>query len=494
MSAPADPVWLGIDLGTQSVRALVVDRTGTVLGSAVQRLDSHREGPRHEQDPEQWWQATADACRKALADIAARPVGGVAVDATSGTVLLTDAEGRALTPALMYDDTRATAEAAQVNSAGDAVWAKLGYGRMQPSWAMPKLLWLLREHAEVVPQARLTHQNDFINRRLIGHEAPADLSNALKTGADLIDENWPEAVMDKLGVPPHLLPGLVRSGSRLGTVCAAASTATGIPSGTPVIAGMTDGCAAQLGAGVRRPGDWNSVLGTTLVLKGVTRDLIRDPSAVVYSHKAPNGDWLPGGASSTGAGIIARDYAGRDLTDLDRRAHAYEPARVLAYPLAAQGERFPFVAPQAAGFRIGSPRDDAEGYAAVLQGVAYLERLCADYLDLLGAPVGGEYVITGGATSNAYWNQLRADVLNRPVTLPVNAEPALGMAVLAASASRSTGDIAGEMIRIRDVLEPRSAATGRFDEPYLRFVGELESRGWLAAGLAAHAHERTTRR
>ena len=130
----------------------------------------------------------------------------------------------------------------------------------------------------------------------------------------------------------------------------------------------------------------------------------------------------------------------------------------------------------------------------MLQGVAYLERLCADYLDLLGAPVGGEYVITDGATSNAYWNQLRADVLNRPVTLPVNAEPALGMAVLAASASRSTGDIAGEMIRIRDVLEPRSAATGRFDEPYLRFVGELESRGWLAAGLAAYAHERTTRR
>ncbi|MBU2667350.1 carbohydrate kinase [Actinoplanes bogorensis] len=481
-----EPVWLGLDLGTQSVRALAVDRDGTVLGSAVQRLTSRRDGPRHEQDPEQWWSATAAACREALAGLAGHPVGGVAVDATSGTVLLTDAGGRALTPALMYDDTRADAD--RVNEAGVAVWAKLGYGRMQPSWALPKVLWLLREHADVVPQARLTHQNDFVNRRLVGHEVAADLSNALKTGADLIDENWPSAVLDELGVPSHLLPGLVRSGSTLGTVCAAASAATGIPAGTPVIAGMTDGCAAQLGAGVRRPGDWNSVLGTTLVLKGVTRDLIRDPSAVVYSHKAPNGDWLPGGASSTGAGIIARDYAGRDLAELDRQALDYEPAGVVAYPLAGSGERFPFVAPQARGFCIGIPRDDAEGYAAVLQGVAFLERLCVDYLDQLGAPVDGDYVITGGATRNAYWNQLRADILHRPVSVPENAESALGMAVLAAG-----GENTAAMVRIRQVIEPRATATGRFDEPYLRFVEELDKRGWLAEGLAAHAHERTTR-
>lgn len=493
MNAPSDPVWMGIDLGTQSVRALVVDRTGAVLGSGMQRLDSHREGLRHEQDPEQWWQATAQACREALAQNADRRIGGVAVDATSGTVLLADTAGRPLTPALMYDDTRAIAEAAQVNDAGAAIWAKLGYGRMQPSWALPKLLWLLREHADVLPQARLMHQNDFINRRLVGHEVPADLSNALKSGADLIDETWPDAVLDELGVPLRVLPGLVRSGAVLGTVSSAASTLTGIPAGTPLIAGMTDGCAAQLGAGVLRPGDWNSVLGTTLVLKGVTRNLIRDPSAVVYSHKAPAGDWLPGGASSTGAGIIARDYAGRDLTDLDRGARAYEPAGVLAYPLAVRGERFPFVAPQATGFRIGSTRDDADAYAAVLQGVAYLERLCLDSLDLLGAPAGGQYVITGGATRNAYWNQLRADVLDRPVVLPVNTEPALGMAVLAASPDRLVGDVADEMVRIREVIEPRSGTTGRFDEPYLRFVKELQSRGWLAEGLAAHAHERTTR-
>ena len=86
-----------------------------------------------------------------------------------------------------------------------------------------------------------------------------------------------------------------------------------------MVSGATDGCAAQLGAGALSVGSWNSVLGTTLVLKGVTRELIRDPLGAVYSHKAPNGDWLPGGASSTGAGVISRDFPGADLDELNRR-------------------------------------------------------------------------------------------------------------------------------------------------------------------------------
>ena len=294
-------------------------------------------------------------------------------------------------------------------------------------------------------------------------------------------------------MPPGILPELVRSGTRIGTVDPAAATATGIPAGTPVISGMTDGCAAQLGAGVLEPGDWNSVLGTTLVLNGVTRELLRDPSAVVYSHRSPDGGWLPGGASSTGAGVIARDYSEADLAALNQQASRHEPSPMLTYPLAGRGERFPFVAPQAHAFQLGGPGTAAERYAAVLQGVAYIERLCVDYLDHLGAPVDGAWVITGGATRNTYWNQLRADVLARPVSMPDNAEPALGMAVLAASAQRPLSTVASEMVRIRDVIEPRVATARRYDEPYLRLVEELEGRGWLATEAAAHARERTTR-
>ncbi|MEU6711767.1 FGGY family carbohydrate kinase [Nonomuraea sp. NPDC046802] len=471
-------VWIGIDLGTQSVRALAVTGDGDVLGAAGRPLTSHRDGPRHEQDPEQWWRELAAATREALRDVPPERVSGVAVAATSGTILLTDAAGRALTPALMYDDRRA--DAGRVNEAGARVWERLGYRRMQPNWALPKLLWLLRDASA---GARAAHQSDFVNRRLVGHEVATDLSNALKTGVDLIEERWPDEVLGL--VPGGMLPEVVRPGTRLGVVCEAAAAQTGLPAGTPVIAGTTDGCAAQLGAGALRVGSWNSVLGTTLVLKGVTKELIHDPLGVVYSHRAPDGSWLPGGASSTGAGVLTRDLPGRDLDALSEAAMTryYGVPPAVTYPLVSRGERFPFAAPDAEGFTLGEPADDVERYAAILLGAAFVERLCFDYLDLLGAPVDGELILTGGATRSAYWTRLRADVLGRPVTLRENAEPALGMAVLA-------GGDPGRMIRTRAVVDPSGAD---LREPYLRFVAELERRGWLDATAARHARERSAR-
>ncbi|MEV5750754.1 FGGY family carbohydrate kinase [Actinoallomurus sp. NPDC052308] len=478
-----DEVWLGVDLGTQSVRVVAVTATGRIAGAGAEPLTGRREAGRHEQDPEEWWRATAAACGRALRDVPPGAVRAVAVDGTSGTILLTGDDGTPLTPGLMYDDTRATEEARRADEAGAAVWAELGYRRMQPAWALPKLLWLLDRHEG---PARLAHQVDFVNRRLAGHAVPADLSNALKTGAHLIEETWPAQVMDALGIPAGTLPELVRPGTPIGTVCAAATEATGIPRGTPIIAGMTDGCAAQLGAGRLTVGSWNSVLGTTLVLKGVSEELVHDPYGAVYSHRAPDGEWLPGGASSTGAGVLARDFAGRDLRELDRLAERHEPSRALAYPLVSEGERFPFAAPDARGFLLGSTGDEADDYAAILQGVAYLERLCFDHLDLLGAPTGGDITFTGGAARSPYWCRLRADVLGRSVILPADPEAALGAAVLAASPGRRVAEVAAEMVAVRETIDPGPRAD-RFDDGYLRLVGELERRGWLPAPTAAHA-------
>jgi len=486
----SEPVWVGVDLGTQSVRAVAVNATGAVRGSGSAPLTGRRDGPRHEQDPEDWWRAVVAACRRALADIAPASVRGVAVDGTSGTVLLTDRHGRPITPALMYDDTRAAGQVERINATGADLWTALGYRRMQPAWALPKLLWLLRHH-DVPDGARLAHQTDVINRRLTGHEVATDLSNALKTGADLRAERWPETIMDDLGVPDGLLPPLVRPGTRLGTVTA---TETGLPEGVPVIAGMTDGCASQLATGRLEPGSWNSVLGTTLVFKGVTAEPVRDPSGVVYSHRSPDGGWLPGGASSTGAGALTRDFPGRDLAALDAAAAAYEPAGVLAYPLTGAGERFPFVAPDARGFLLGTPADDAEHFAALLQGIGYVERLCLDYLRMLGAPTGGPLTLTGGSARSRYWCRLRADILGRPVEVPDDTEPAAGMAILAAAAGHPgrVADVAAAMAPAATTIEPRATHTGRFDAAYLRLVAELEQRGWLPAPVAAYIREGST--
>ncbi|MGA8478981.1 MAG: histidine phosphatase family protein [Chthoniobacterales bacterium] len=124
--------WLGLDLGTQSVRAMVVSGAGETLAAGSHKLTSRRDGPRHEQDPEEWWRAISAACQAAFAELPTSfTVQGVAVDGTSGTILLVDGNGWPLTPGLMYDDSRAVEETKRVNEAGAAVWATLGYNRMQ---------------------------------------------------------------------------------------------------------------------------------------------------------------------------------------------------------------------------------------------------------------------------------------------------------------------------------------------------------------------------
>ncbi|WP_033328395.1 FGGY-family carbohydrate kinase [Streptomyces yerevanensis] len=492
MTAGGSDAWLGIDLGTQGVRVVVAASDGTVLGEGSCPLTSRREGDRHEQHPEQWWRAVLTAIdrgRAAGADL--RRVQGVAVDATSGTITMLDRRGLCVTPALMYDDGRAAAEAEQVNAAGEQQWAKAGYQRMQRSWALPKLRWLLNHYPHAAENGwRLAHQNDVINSKLVGHEVPTDTSNALKTGADAAQVTWPEPVLAALDIPRAILPDLVPPGTVIGQVCAAAAAETGLSEGTAVVAGMTDGCAAQLGSGATAVGSWNSVMGTTLVLKGVTKDLVHDPHGVVYSHRSPSGHWLPGGASSVGAGLVAREFADADLDMLTREAAALLPTDLLRYPLVSPGERFPFVAPDARAFGSREPDTRAESFAALLQGAAYVERLCFDYVDLLGAPTDGAIVLTGGATRNPLWNQLRADVLQRPVSLPRNAQPALGMAVLAASSRDALESVAAAMVRLDRTLEPRRSEKNPHDEGYLRLLDLLVQRGWLPGVVATHARER----
>ncbi|MGP4033397.1 FGGY-family carbohydrate kinase [Pseudarthrobacter sp. 1C304] len=485
-TSAGEDCWIGIDLGTQSVRALAVTTTGRVLGSGRHPLDSVRDGARHEQDPRQWWSAVAAACSQATADLRGT-IRGVAVDATSGTILLAGRNGHPFTPGLMYDDTRAAAETERVNDLGRDLWKRLGYQKMQSSWGLPKALWLL-ENTPLKTPARVLHQSDFINQMLTGGTVASDISNSLKTGCDLLTGTWPQDLMTSLGIQEESLPELTLSGTVLGHVSPSAADATGIPAGTEVIAGMTDGCAAQLGSGALTAGAWNSVIGTTLVLKGSTPDLLHDPSGVVYSHRSPDGGWLPGGASGTGAGYITRELPGRDLDALSDETPRHTPSDTVVYPLASsKGERFPFVAPDASAFRLGLPSNDAELYAALVQGIAFVERLAFDHLHSLGAPTDGPLVLTGGASRSRHWSQLRADILGRPVTLVDNSEPALGMAILAASAGGSVADTATAMVNVREVIDPQPGATRKYMEPYLRLVSELRARCWLGNTLAAHA-------
>jgi D-ribulokinase len=485
MEAKAEPpLWVGIDLGTQSVRVTIADGDGRVLGFGSALLDSSRpEGPGrlHEQDPQQWWAAVGIASRQAFAALPESsrrvPVGGLAICSTSGTVLLTDDEANALTPALMYDDARAVDELARLHDRGAATE---GSGDVQLSWALPKISWLLEHHHD--SGGYVAHSADYVAAALVGHRVDTDNSHALKSGYDPMNDQWNAALLAAAGVDPSVLPTVVRPGTVLGTVSQDAHAHTGIPRGTPVVAGMTDGCAAQIASGSLAVGSWNTVLGTTLVLKGVSERPVLDGGAV-YNHRHPDGGWLPGGASNVGAGVVAEEFPDADFEALNRVARRFEPASCVIYPLTARGERFPFVRDDAVRLSAGRASEPAERYAAILQGVAFVERMCFEHLAAIGADVSGDISATGGATRNDYWNQLRADVLDRALMLPASPEPSFGMAVLASAQRSSVTERARRMVARRSVVEPRPGMHERLSTGYERLLAELRAHGYIEETL-----------
>lgn len=473
-SDPGGSVWLGVDLGTQGVRAVAVDAAGSVAGAGQEPLRHDlREGPRHEQDPAEWWTATCAAVRGAVAGLRGRPVAAVAVDSTSGTLVVQDRRGLPAGPAWMYDDTRAASRVPAVQEAGSSVWTALGY-RMQAAWALPKLVELCATGA-VAAGHTVVHQADHVVARLAGRPVATDTSHALKTGYDLLADRWPTDVLDRLGVDPAVLPDVVVPGTRIASVSAAAAAECGLPAGTPIVAGMTDGCAAQVATGALAPGRWCSALGTTLVLKGATPELVHDASGGVYCHRHPDGGWLPGGASNVGAGVLSRDLPGVDPGSL---APAPDVPPGAMYPLVGRGERFPFTDPGFGGFDVGGPASPtaAETFARVAHGVAFVEKLAFDVLAGLGADVSGPVVATGGTSRNEWWTQLRADVLGRPVSVPEQAGSAFGAAILAAAPPGSLARTAAAMVRLRATVDPRPGRTDLSDG-CARFRAELTTRG-----------------
>lgn len=494
----ANPVWLGLDVGTQSVKAILVTSDGTVLGKGSSPLSSHRDHGRHEQDPHEWISAAASAVHEAVASApssTAHRVQGISLCATSGTLTVIDPDGVPVEAGLMYDDTRGAEFAREAQEAASDTWDRLGY-RIQPSWALAKIIWL--ERHRLLGRGRfLAHQSDVVVASMTGTRVATDWSHALKSGYDVGTLAWPGDAVRALRLREASLPDVVAPGTVLGTTSPAWSETVGLPARIPIFAGMTDGCAAQISAGTLNPGDWHSVLGTTLVVKTVADHLVKDTTGAIYSHRAPAGDfWFPGGACSVGAGAISSLFGGTDLAAATERITARYDTRVdtipISYPLLTRGERFPFTAPNAEGFLLAGGRRrpllDAFGtadpdtvLASLMVGVALVERLCMDTLSSAGVPTTGTMTTSGGGARNTWWTQVRADLCGRDISIPVTSEGSLGMAILAAwSAEPHTdlGQLAGRMSPIGSRVHP-----GRdrgLPDLYAAFTDELTQTGWLS--------------
>ncbi|RCW47296.1 xylulokinase [Halopolyspora algeriensis] len=475
------PLVAGVDVATATVRVEVRDADGKPAAAASAPLPRPVRGPggESEQDAGSWWPAARAALGECTRKLGRRrhAVRALAIAATSGTVVAVDAAGDPVGPALMYDDRRAESEASIAREAGSRRWERIGITPSAGS-GLARIGWLAA-HADD-PKARLLHTPDLIAEHLVGRPVATDTSHALKSGYDPVNAEWAGEALTALGVDTDRLPDVVRPAQPLGRVSPAAAAETGLPAACEVRSGMTDGCAGQLASGAVDPGRIVTVLGTTLVVKGVSAELVHDPTGAVYSHLHPDGAWLPGGASNTGGEALSDVNPGR-LARLDRAAGEHGPSGTVCYPLRRDGERFPFPAPQARGFLLEPASDEIDLHRARLEGVAFCERLALERMGKLGVAVTSPILTTGGGARSRLWCGIRASVLGRPVARVPRAGTALGAALLAATGTLhpDLSTAAHAMVPAPERIDPIVEEAGPLAANYRRFLEALHERGWL---------------
>ncbi|HYH57033.1 MAG TPA: FGGY-family carbohydrate kinase [Anseongella sp.] len=478
------PVYfLGIDIGTQGARAILVDEKGNIPGGAEEGFPLNA-ASREEQSPEGWW----DACFRALqrlfqevkGSIDLSAVKALAVTSTSGTVIPLDGMHTPLHKALMYSDTRSGKEAETCKRIALRFHPE-GFTSFNSSSGLSKMLWFQEAFPEKAARlAAWAHAADYITGRISNTWGVSDFTNALKSGYDVKKEEWPSYIYEQLPLKKEWLPRVVPSGIPVGLINPSLARSLGLSRNLLVVAGMTDGCASQIASGAMGLGAWNTTIGTTLVIKGVTRQELKDPEGRFYSHRHPEGYWMPGGASNTGADWV-REYSERqDLQSLDEQAGNLIPGGHIAYPLLQQGERFPFIAPQARGFGPEGLSLPA-GFLARMEGVAYVERYAFDLAEALSGEKVNAVYSAGGGSNSATWLSVRSNVLNKPVYLMKEVSGAAGAAILAASKTHFTSlsQAARSMTRVRKTVRPVPALAQSYEKFYRRFLEVMQEKGYI---------------
>ena len=430
---------LGVDLGTSGLRLALV------CGAELLREEaSPYPGPF--EDPASWRQGLIALCARLPPELRHR-VGAIALDGTSGTLLLCRPDGSLLPGALSLAMPYHQACPAEANTA-----RRLASTGPNPSsdpaasasGSLARALQLLAQAeashagagAAAAGQLLLRHQADWLMGALLGHWRWGEATNNLRLGwlqgsgcwAGAIDQQpWRAA-----------LPQIVECGADLGPIApdrGGLAQALGLPPHCRVVAGCTDASAAVLAADAG-PGDGLAVLGTTLVLKQWVEQPIRGTG---ISCQRLAGRWLVGGASNAGGGVLRRFFSDEQLQELSRQIDPDRPSGLQLRPLPGPGERFPIDDPDLEPVLEPRPVSDALYLQGLLEGLCRIEMAGWRRLQDLGAPPLQQVITVGGGARNPQWRALRQRTLGVPVLNRPGISAARGMARLAATTLHRAG-------------------------------------------------------
>ncbi len=425
-------IHIGVDLGTSGCRAVAIGADGSLLGRQHEPLPApEKHSGRSEQNPEHWWQALQSVLQRLIPTLPTGGIETITVDGTSSTLLLTDRHGTPLTPALMYDDRRATIEAEVISRI-----APRESGAHGPSSSLAKLLWLLK-HSVIDRDSGLLalHQADWVSNRLCGKFGHSDENNSLKLGYDPIRQCWPEWIKS-LGLPPSILPTVAPPGIPYATLRTELASRWGVPTNQRIMicSGTTDSVAATVAAGIHREGDAVTSLGTTLVLKLLSSSPLFSPEDGIYSHRLGD-QWLISGASNTGAGVLLDYFSPQEIEQLSSEIDPNHLTGLNYYLLPSRGERFPVADPDLQPRLTPRPSDDRLFLQGILEGLAKIEEQGYRKMRSLGGPALHQIITSGGGAGNLKWQKIRANQFHRqqpdlPISIARQTDAAYGAALL----------------------------------------------------------------
>ncbi|MBN2501131.1 MAG: xylulokinase [Anaerolineales bacterium] len=493
--------FMGIDVSTTGVKALLVDGQGEVAGTATTALPLSTPRPLwSEQDPADWWDGAVKSIKQVLQEtgVSGEDVDGIGLTGQMHGLTLLDENGDVLRPAMLWNDQRTSEQC-------DEIREKVGKERLiqitgndaLTGFTAPKVLWVREHEPEVYAKAaQILLPKDYVRYKLTGEYATDKAGAAGTILMDLKTRDWSPEVLAALDIPLEWLPKTHEGPEVTGTITAETAALTGLKAGTPVVGGGGDQAAQAVGVGAVESGIIALTLGTSGVVFASTNEPFIEPEGRLHAfcHSVP-GLWHLMGVMLSAAGSLRwhRDTFAPDVSfdDLVMAASSIaEGSEGLLFLPYLTGERTPYPDPYARGGFVGLTVRHTLPHMtrAVLEGVAFGLRDSFELIKAAGLEEIKQVRVSGGGAKSLLWRQILADVFTvELVTVNTTEGAAYGAALLAGVGAGTWPDVktaCAETVKQTGSTKPRIEAVGTYEEMYAYYRGLYPALMKITHGLS----------
>lgn len=475
--------FLGIDVSTTGVKALLINEHGDVVGSANTEHPLSTPLPLwSEQDPQDWWTGTLASVKAVLAEtrVDGGEITAVGLTGQMHGLTLLDEAGNVLRPAILWNDQRTGAQCDEIRARlGKANLIQITGNDALTGFTAPKILWVQQNEPEVYRRVKhILLPKDYVRYRLTGAFAIDRADGAGTILFDLRARDWSAEMLRALEIPLEWLPKTFEGPEITGRLSAEAARLSGLKEGTPVVAGGGDQAAQAVGVGAVRPGIVALTLGTSGVVFATTGGAFIEPEGRLHAfcHSAP-GRWHLMGVMLSAAGSL-RWYRDTFHPGLDYDSLLAPAAEVgigsegLLFLPYLTGERTPHPDPLARGAFIGLTVRHGQAHMtrAVLEGVGFGLRDSFELIKSAGLASIEQVRISGGGARSGLWRQILADTFNAElVTVNTTEGAAFGAALLAGVGAGAWSDVdsaCSATVKVTGATRPTSHGAAAYDKVY----------------------------